>query len=91
MAKIHYSSRLDSTLTDCKVQFSLAGALLYYMEDLDKRNGDYDQYKTFVKNAKLSADAAVADRTAKNSGIVTAPASALRGFGAPSGRVPGRY
>lgn len=86
VGKIHYSTRLDSTMYNCPAQFSLTGASLYYLDDLNKQGGDFDQYKEFIKNAQLAAEQAATARSAKRSGIVTAPASALSHLGGSSGR-----
>jgi len=72
MGKLHYSSRMDSTLCPCPVQFNLTGAQLYYLEDLDAKGGDYTQYKDFIKKAIDSAEAAAKERSARNSNIVLA-------------------
>jgi hypothetical protein len=90
VGKIHYSTRLDSTLFKCPVQFNLAGATLYYLEDLDKRNGDYDQYMQFVRNAKLSAESAYKDRVSRSSGLITATSGAVT-RGGPNGPGSLRY
>jgi hypothetical protein len=82
IGKIHYSTRLDSTLFKCPVQFNLAGSTLYYIEDLDKRGGDYDQYMRFIRSAKMSAEQAYKDRVSRSSGIIAATSGAVSRGGA---------
>lgn len=70
IGKMHFSSRMDSTLYPCKAYISLAGSMLYFLEDL--RESDGEQYKAFIQTAYNSSIAAAKQRAARNSGIITA-------------------
>jgi hypothetical protein len=91
VGKIHYSTRLDSTLHKCPVQFSLMGASLYYLEDLSKDGGDYEQYMLFIKNARTSAQHAADSRVSRTSRIQVASPSYLSSLGGFGGRGQGSY
>lgn len=86
VGKIHYSTRLDSTLHKCPVQFSLMGASLYYLDDLSKNGGDHEQYMLFIKNARLSAQHAADSRISKTSRIQLASPGDLSNLGGFGGR-----
>ena len=70
IAKMHFSSRMDSTLYPCAAHISLSGALLYFLDDLNA--SDAMQYKDFIQDAFRSANAAKAARARRSSNIVMA-------------------
>lgn len=72
LAKMHFSSRMDSTLSPCTAYISLAGALLYYLDDLDERGGDASHYKEFIQTAATGSNEAAKRRMTARSGIVLA-------------------
>ena len=69
IGKMHFSSRMDSTLYPCQAYVSLAGAMLYFLDDLNTSDGM--QYKSFIQSAYRAAIEAAKVRAAKSSGIIT--------------------
>ena len=70
LAKANITTRLDSTLYSVPVRISLKGAVIYFLNDL--HDSDALQYKHLIKMAIESAEASVAPRAERASGIVTA-------------------
>lgn len=68
IAKMHFCSRMDSTLYPCTARIHLAGSVLYFLNDL--KEGDALQYKSFIQDAANSSLEAAKHRAERESGIV---------------------
>ena len=87
LAKLQYTSRIDSTLSPCKGQINLTGADIIYLDDLDERDGDAEAYKEFIVHATRGAAEARTNRAQQRSNIVLANSiPAVGGFGGKNGQ-----
>lgn len=79
LSKAQFASRLDATCYLVPVHLSLAGAMLYFLNDL--KEADAEMYKSIILQAHSAAENAARGRARQTSGIVTGVSMPKEPFG----------